>query len=227
MTHAVLMRIARSGFTSLLWCLVAGVLVQNYILVFTLRRVEASQREPTEVAPGRHLTGAAGSTLDGLAKFVALGTSGSPKTLVITFSPGCPACRASQQSWSAIASALEARPDWRVLWLSRDPSDYTREYCSRVGISFSGVLADPTYRTYLQFGLAVVPKMILVSSNGVVEKVWPGLLQPREWQAAFTYLGVQGSQQSSSRRTIRELLAPLPEALPVSTKAGLIRSEGR
>jgi peroxiredoxin len=74
-----------------------------------------------------------------------------------------------------LANALEPK-GVRVLWVSRDPIEVTKEYCLKRGILLSDVLADPPYRTYTQLGLARVPNTVLVDATGTVEKVWPGRL---------------------------------------------------
>jgi hypothetical protein len=87
-----------------------------------------------------------------------------------------------------LASALE-RKGVRVLWVSRDPIEITRDYCSKSGISLSDVLADPPYRTFAQLGLARVPNTVLVGTEGRVEKVWVGRLDQAGWNAMFAYFG--------------------------------------
>src|SRR5262249_30715062 len=64
----------------------------------------------------------------------------------------------------------------RVLWVSRDPADITKDYCLKHGIPMFDVLADPPHRTYVQLGLARVPNTVLVGAEGKVEKVWAGRL---------------------------------------------------
>ncbi len=99
-----------------------------------------------------------GLGLDGRVEPVNLPSAGS-KLLIITFSPGCPACQANQEGWMKLASALEQR-GVRVLWISRDPIEITRDYCTKHGIRLSDALADPPYGTFVQLGLARVPNTL-------------------------------------------------------------------
>jgi peroxiredoxin len=114
--------------------------------------------------------------------------SADSKLLIITFSPGCPACQANQEGWMRLASTLEQK-DIRVLWVSRDPSEVTRDYCLKHGIPLALTLADPPYRTFAQLGLARVPNTLLVGGEGRVEKVWAGRLDQAGWNTIFAYFG--------------------------------------
>jgi RDD family len=59
-----------------------------------------------------------------------------------------------------LANTLK-RQGVRVLCLSRDSIEVTRDYCSKNGISLPDVLADPADRTFTQLGLARVPNTVL------------------------------------------------------------------
>ena len=106
----------------------------------------------------------AGLNLDGRSEPISLPSAGS-KLVIITFSPGCPACQANQEGWMKLANALEQR-GIRVLWISRDRIDITRDYCLKHGIPVSDTVADPPYRTYVQLGLARVPNTLLIGAGG-------------------------------------------------------------
>ena len=163
----------------ILICLAAvGVLAENVLLVRQNRDLE--EAIAPQIVSGKHLEIVGGMTLGGQFQSVPLDS----KLLVITFSPGCPACQANQAGWAKLASAAEQK-GVRVLWLSRDPVAMTRDYCLKQGIRLSDTLAEPTYRTYLQLGLARVPNTMLVGTNGTVEKVWAGRLEQTAWDNVF------------------------------------------
>jgi len=183
---------AKFALDSVLWCLALCVLIQNWILVAKLRRMEQDQPILGQIVQGRRITAAVGSGLDGSRRAVSLIGSGQ-KTLVITISPGCPACESNLPRWGQIVSALKRRSSWRVLWLSRDSLDATEQYRIKFGIPASDVLAEPSYPTYQQFGLRSVPSMVVVSEAGVVERTWDGLLRADAWSAAFAYLGIEAA----------------------------------
>ena len=169
----------------LLWLAGLGVLAEN-IFLFRQNRHLSESLAP-QIAAGTQLQMLAGIAFDGRLEPVTLPAAGS-KLLIITFSPGCPACQANQDGWMRLASKLEQK-GVRVLWVSRDPIEITRDYCTKHGIRLSDTLADPPYRTFAQLGLARVPNTVLVGAEGRVEKVWAGRLDQAGWNTMFTYFG--------------------------------------
>src|SRR6266853_3336448 len=169
----------------LLWLAGLGVLAENIFLFRQNRHL--SEALAPQITAGTQLKNLAGIAFDARLEPVALPAAGS-KLLIITFSPECPACQANQDGWMRLASALE-RKSVRVLWVSRDPIEITRDYCVKHGIPLSDVLADPPYRTFAQLGLTRVPNTLLVGANGTVEKVWVGRLDQPGWNTMFSYFG--------------------------------------
>src|SRR6476661_2017615 len=145
-----------------LWVVALGVLAEN-IFLFQQNR-QLSEALAPQITAGAQLQMVAGKAFDGRLEPVALPAEGS-KLLIITFSPGCPACQANQDGWMRLASTLEQK-GVRVLWVSRDPIEITRDYCLKHGIRLSDTLADPPYRTFAQLGLARVPNTLLVGTEG-------------------------------------------------------------
>ena len=128
----------------LLWVVAVGVLAENVSLFRQNRRL--SEALAPQITAGTQLQMLSALTLDGRivpAGFPALGS----KLLILTFSPGCPACQANQAKWMSLANTLGQKGGVRVLWVSRDPIEVTKEYCLKRGIPLSDVLADPPYRT--------------------------------------------------------------------------------
>jgi peroxiredoxin len=178
-----------------LWLVALGVLTENIFLFLQNRRL--SEALAPQITAGTQLRMLAGIAFDGRLEPVALPAAGT-KLLIITFSPGCPACQANQEGWMRLASALEQR-GVRVLWLSRDPIEITRDYCTKHGIRLSDTLADPPYRTFAQLGLARVPNTLLVGAEGRVEKVWAGRLDQAGWNTMFAYFGERQEAASPLR----------------------------
>ena len=169
----------------LLWAVALAVLAENLALVRQNRRLrEATAPQITSRTQLQRLSGVA---LDGRLEAITLPSAAS-RLLIITFSPGCPACQANQDGWSKLAFMLKQK-GVRVLWISRDPVEVTQEYCLKHGIPLVDVVADPPYRTYTQLGLARVPNTLLVGAGGTVEKVWAGAMGPASWSAIFAYFG--------------------------------------
>src|SRR5712691_9356678 len=169
----------------LLWLAGLGVLAEN-IFLFRQNR-QLSEALAPQITAGTQLQMLAGIAFDGRLEPVTLPAAGS-KLLIITFSPGCPACQANQDGWMRLANTLEQK-GVRVLWVSRDPIEITRDYCLKHGIRLSDTLADPPSRTFAQLGLARVPNTVLVGAEGRVEKVWDGRLDQAGWNTMFTYFG--------------------------------------
>lgn len=183
----------------LLWVAALGVLVENVGLYRQNRRLQ--EAVAPQIAAGTQLQMLSGIALDGRIVPVGLPVLGS-KLLILTFSPGCPACQANQGKWMNLASTLEQNGGVRVLWVSRDPIEVTKEYCLKRGIPISDVLADPPYRTYTQLGLARVPNTVLMDASGTVEKVWPGRLDQAGWETLFAYFGERQEEPSAAQAVV-------------------------
>lgn len=87
-----------------------------------------------------------------------------------------------------MTQALRRQGDWRVLWISRDSVDMTKDYAEDAGIPAAEVYADPTFRTYSLLDLRGVPNTVVVDGRGVVERTWLGELDAAGWKDVFSYL---------------------------------------
>lgn len=183
----------------LLWIAALGVLTENVALFRENRRLRAAAAP--QITAGTQLQMLSGLSLDGRVEPVNLPSADS-KLLIITFSPGCPACQENQEGWMKLANALEQK-GIHVVWVSRDPIDITREYCLKHGIPLVEAVADPPYRTYLELGLARVPNTVLVGSGGTVEKVWAGRLEPAVWNSLYAYFGERQDTTSAARNEVK------------------------
>jgi peroxiredoxin len=183
---------SRSGwrvlYHLLLWSVASVVLVQNLVLLRENRAFRALRApDDAQVRVGTRLHRLAGVTLDGQARTI-LPPKGGSQLLLLTFSPGCPACQSNREVWGDLAKTVEERGG-SVLWVSRDSVSYTREYCLRERVPPSNVIADPPYLTYIELGLKAVPNTIIVGGNGAVERVWPGPLDSPRRGEVLAYLG--------------------------------------
>ena len=84
---------------TLLWIAALAVLAQNIALVWQNRRLRDAQAP--QIVAGAQLQMLSGIGLDGRIDPVSLPMDGS-KLLIITFSPGCPACQANQDGWTRL-----------------------------------------------------------------------------------------------------------------------------
>jgi hypothetical protein len=168
-----------------LWVVALGVLAENIFLFLQNRRLNDALAP--QISAGAQLQMLSALALDGRSQPVPFPVAGS-RLLIITFSPECPACQANRDGWMKLAGTLEQK-GVRVLWVSRDPIEITRDYCVKHGISLSDVLADPPCRTFAQLGLARVPNTLLVGPDGRVEKVWVGRLDQAGWDTMSAFFG--------------------------------------
>ena len=182
----------------LLWVAALALLAENIALFRQNRRL--LEEAAPQVAAGTQLRMLSGLAPDGRFEPVSLPSPGSG-LLIITFSPGCSACQANQDGWMKLANNAHEK-GLRVLWVSRDPIDATRDYCLTHSIPLTDALADPPYRTYLQLGLARVPNTILVGPGGTVEKVWAGRLDQDGWNSVFAYFGERQEAASEASSEI-------------------------
>lgn len=178
----------------LLWLAALLLLVENISLVLQNRGLLAAAAP--QITAGTQLKMLSGATLDGNLAPVGF-PSGASKLLIITFSPGCPACQANQPSWVKLAAELKAK-GIRTVWVSRDSIDVTKDYCLKHGMAFTDVLAEPSHGTWVQLGLARVPNTLLIGNGGKVEKVWAGRLDQPAWDIVFAYFGEHQQTASSA-----------------------------
>lgn len=196
MGHSAPRRIFATALNTLVWCLSAGVLFQNYSLS---RKLELAQKSSTGVHVGTRLHNISGAGLDGQLRSIAIPETESDHLLILTLSPGCPACESNQANWLLLADELRRRVGWRVLWISRDPIDVSKEYFERTNTPLAEALADPPNRTYSQLHLQAVPSTLVVGAGGIVEQCWTGLLSPTDWGIIYSYLGVHKAHMSSGQ----------------------------
>jgi peroxiredoxin len=171
-----------------------AVLGQNLFLLRDNRALRQSQdvmNAQAIIPAGKILHNLAAVSPDGRLQTIAMPEETAKKILVITFSPGCPYCRASQAAWMDLSKELKKRPEWRVLWVSRDPISNTIKYCNEQQIPLDDTVADPTYRTYMQLELKSVPNTLVVGTGGRVEKVWAGQVDKKEWDEIVSYFNLQ------------------------------------
>jgi peroxiredoxin len=169
---------------------VVALLCLNIVLLWQARelRTRLDLTVNKEFKAGEALPDFSG--VDFKQQYVKVGFNESHKKfLLITFSVGCPACHANLPNWLALTEKLDHN-QWQVVWLSRDPLDITREYCSEQNIS-DQVLSEFPLRTYNLLGLRGVPQTVVTDSHGNIEKVWVGQLDDKGWSEVASYFSSQ------------------------------------
>src|ERR1700760_1410661 len=94
------------AITILLWLAAVGLLVENLVLARQIRLLRDAAA--SQITAGTQLHMLSGLALDGHVQPLTLLGAGS-KLLIITFSPGCPACQANQEGWTKLANAVEQK----------------------------------------------------------------------------------------------------------------------
>jgi len=187
----------------LLWSVGVGLLGANIVLLQqnrTLREAAVSGAAGNRsIEAGKHLGRyLAAATMDSALRPIAFPSLDIKRTLMITFSPGCPHCKANLKTWSVITKELRRKGGWRIVWLSRDPVELTKDYCEDFDIPIAEAFAEPTYRTYLVMDLKEVPNTVVVDEKGIVERVWRGELGSAGWEQIFDYLHIPIALMPSS-----------------------------
>jgi hypothetical protein len=192
-------QVGKAILNLLLCCAAAGIIVQNISLIRQNRSLHRTvDRIAAQIEAGQKLSGDLTATgADGRLSSIPMPASAAEHLLIITFSPGCPACQANQDEWARLARGLQRR-GWRVLWVSRDQMDTSVDYARKHQMSLSDVFGEPPYRTYLQLGLSRVPNTIEVAPGGVMQRVWPGQLADSQWKEMFAYFHVEEESPSSA-----------------------------
>ena len=187
-----MVRLAKTvGVDALLWLVGIGLVATTVFLMQENRALRATAYGETapKLVAGAHLPrNLSAPTLEGALRPIDFHSAQGMHTLMITFSPVCPHCRANHRNWKTVAQELRRRKDWRVLWISRDSVQMTKEYCEDADIPSQETLAEPTYQTFTLLDLRVVPNTVVADSEGRVERVWPGELDATGWKDLFTFL---------------------------------------
>ncbi len=174
--HAGARGYVRIAFDTLLTCAAIGVLLQNFLLLRQNKQLRQAVKH--SVAVGQHVGDLAAVDMYGTFKPISLPSSQTEKLVLIAMGTTCPISNANRSTWMEMTEVLQQRPGWKVLWVSRDSVGMTRTYCEHNGIPMEDVVADPVYRTYKQLDMEEVPHMIVVTSTGLVDRVWGGRLNP-------------------------------------------------
>lgn len=201
MTSNQARKIGRTVLNVLLCCGAAAVIFENVSLIRENRLLRTiDDRYTAQIQAGQKL-GASLTAIgsDGRLASIPLPVTDKEHLLIITFSPGCPSCRANQEKWTKLAGALEQR-GWHVLWVSRDPLDASVGYAREHQIQLANVLADPPYRTYVQLGLSRVPNTLVVLPGGTIGKVWPGQLESVKWKEVFEYFNLEDERSVATNQ---------------------------
>src|SRR5689334_3543342 len=161
------------------WVVIAWgaiLLILNFKLIQQNKILGAQAATPERalhLKPGAELPALFGYDANG--NLLNIGYGEDPrKTLLLVFAPQCRACKENMPTWQAMLRQID-RSAYRVVAVSVRPEE-TKEYLLEHGFGDLPVIADLDAKSKAAYNLAVTPQTILLSPQGVAERVWLGRL---------------------------------------------------
>ncbi len=110
----------------------------------------------------------------------------STDTILLIFSPECPACRDNFDNWKKVEAAHDPRRGG-LFYVSTAEPEKTVDFAKNHSLPDPVLLSDPS--ALAKYKVDEIPMTILVGPGGVVKKVWVGTLS----RDALEQLGVTRS----------------------------------
>jgi len=153
---------------------ISGLLIrQNRELKSMLAAQHADQFEDVpQLELGEVVQGFTLPELDGSPTELDYSQSGS-ETLLLFFSPDCPACNRNFPNWQEIESAGR-RENRRVVFVSTVDEEKTRQYVADKQLRSEVLIGNPD--VLARYKIARIPTTVQVDAGGVVSGVWIGVL---------------------------------------------------
>lgn len=156
-------------FTAAWWLLLVatGLVVLNVLLLIQNRNLRGKREYTSVAAKVGEITGIDVRT----GEYRRIPYIPGRRFLILTYSGGCPSCRASLDRWKTLVKSLDPSR-WSIIVISRD----SRVVSAAFGETGLGgpMLSEVPHHLYVQLGLAAVPKSIVLSSDGNVMGVVRG-----------------------------------------------------
>ena len=160
--------------------LAVTILILNLMLVQQNRDLKAYANrvdQLIELNPGTRLPALEGSNAEGNRIKVSYERE-TRKTLLLVYSPQCGSCTDNMPAWHTLLKRAD-RDSVRIVGVSvlaSGAADYARKH------DLSGIetLTEVSPKVRTAYRLNLTPQTILISSDGVVEKVWSGVLSDEE-----------------------------------------------
>lgn len=125
-----------------------------------------------ELGPGAAVPDIDLASLDAERTALSLARGRLPAALFF-FKVDCPTCPVAAPAIERLHQAYGGAAA-RVVGVSQDGAAETRQFLAAHGASFPTLVDDPELRASAAFGLVVVPTLVLVGSDGRVERVEEG-----------------------------------------------------
>jgi hypothetical protein len=189
--------LAAHWFTAALLVMLAAMVWQN----FSLSRANRDLRQRfdsilgTYVQLGDHLGEIRGNDPSGFQ--VTKSAIGSTGSLILEVSSTCGICVKNMDAWQRLAQRARTR-NIRVIWVSRDPVKQASELVQQYHIKDS-MIAEPSHWTWVELKLGAVPQTLVVSPDGIVQKVLLGAIDSQSEQDLARALGVIPSNPAAGQ----------------------------
>ncbi len=172
----------------LLLIFVVGLCVANGFLIKQNRDLKAAiaLNQPEFLKPGDHVGSFTANAFSGKRQIVNY--AASPKTVLLVFRSGCPACERSLPYWKEIKAACDRR-GYQVFGIGLDGGAKTGDFLKVNGLNlevFVGV--DAQFKN--TYKLNLTPLIIVIANDGKVERIWAGALTENSKTEVATYFEI-------------------------------------
>lgn len=105
--------------------------------------------------------------------------SGHLKTLMLVFARSCSECAVNWPEWQKLLGEIDlARV--RPIGVSVESSGLSSQYLTQVGMARLNTVLLPDFESITSYRFQYTPQTILIGSNGKVEDIWSGVLNPKQ-----------------------------------------------
>jgi peroxiredoxin len=112
--------------------------------------------------------------IDQKGEEVRLEYPSSKKTVLFWFSAGCPSCEHNLEFWKEIYKK-HSSGKLRFVGVTRSGEEKAEEFVKKFQLEFP-VLIVSDFSLLDRYKVEVIPQTMLIDTNGVIQKVWPGSL---------------------------------------------------
>jgi peroxiredoxin len=172
--------------------LVVGLCIANGLLIKQNSDLKAAiahlGKQPEFLKPGQQVPPFAANSLSGQRQ--GINYADRDRTVLLVFSPHCPACELALPYWREINAAC-ARNQYQIFGISLGDGPDTNEFLEQNGLSleaFVGIEAE----TKDAYKLSLTPLTIVIDNNGKVARIWPGAFSKETKREVERYFGISG-----------------------------------
>ena len=177
--------------TILLLVLTLTLLVLNVSLIIqnrSLQSLTTRTKRAMALQEGTIVPAISGLDLNG--NKISLNYQDDPrKAIMLVFSPRCAYCTENMPNWQSIAQSIDPK-QYRIMAVSTT-AEGVKDYVAQNGFPNVPIIADVEPKSRVTYEMNVTPQTILIDSQGRVEKVWIGLIQPNELTEVQRFLGLK------------------------------------